>query len=355
MDLFAGAGGLSLAAKNAGLTVVAAVEKDKNAGKTYSANLIKRAKKTTLYPEDIRKLKPQKLTDKHFSGTAKCDVVLGGPPCQGFSAHRIKGAGVDDPRNDLVLRYFQFVAALKPKVFLMENVPGILWSRHKPFLDEFYKRGKRAGYVVKPWVVLDARDYGVPQRRKRVFILGIRKDFNFNGVWPPPATHGDADALLENPKLQPWITAATVFSTPAPPDDANDVHMKHSERMVEVFKATPKNGGSRSQSGRILPCHAEHDGHTDVYGRIDSRQPGPTMTTACINPSKGRFVHPTKNHGITIREAARFQTFPDSFTFEGGLTAAGAQIGNAVPVLLGKVLLKEVVKGIRTGKRKKKS
>lgn len=346
---------MSLAARNAGLTVVAAVEKDKNAGKTYTANLIKKTKKTTLYSEDIRKLKPQKLTDKHFSGRAKCDVVLGGPPCQGFSAHRIKGAGVDDPRNDLVLRYFQFVAALKPKVFLMENVPGILWSRHKPFLDAFYKQGKKAGYDVKPWVVLDARDYGVPQRRKRVFILGIRKDFVFKGAWPPPATHGGLDALLQNPRLQPWNTAATVFSTPISPDDANDLHMQHSAKLIEVFKATPKNGGSRSQSGRTLPCHADHNGHTDVYGRIDSRQPGPTMTTACINPSKGRFVHPTKNHGISVRHAARFQTFPDSFVFEGGLTAAGAQIGNAVPVLLGKVLLKEVVKGIRTGKRKKKT
>lgn len=118
--------------------------------------------------------------------------------------------------------------------------------------------------------------------------------------------------------------------------------MNHSQELIDVFMRTPINGGSRKDSGRILPCHGKHDGHKDVYGRIDPSVPGPTMTTACINPSKGRFVHPIENHGITLRQAARFQTFPDDYIFKGGLIAAGVQIGNAVPVLLGEVLLKAV-------------
>jgi DNA (cytosine-5)-methyltransferase 1 len=122
--------------------------------------------------------------------------------------------------------------------------------------------------------------------------------------------------------------------------------MQHSEQLIEVFRATPINGGSRSQSGRLLKCHEKHDGHSDVYGRINPMEPAPTMTTACINPSKGRFVHPTRHHGITVRQAARFQTFPDEFIFEGGLMAAGEQIGNAVPVVLGKALLLHIKRAI---------
>jgi DNA (cytosine-5)-methyltransferase 1 len=347
IDLFAGAGGLSLAAQNAGLTVVAAIEKNSHACKTYRENLIGKNIKTTLYEKDILEVTPQKILDAHFGDKASCDIVLGGPPCQGFSTHRINDAGVDDPRNALVLRYFEYVATLRPKVFLMENVPGILWPRHEKFLRAFYSEGEKAGYQIKQAVTLDARDYGVPQRRKRVFILGIRKDFPFNGCWPPKPTHGDESEILKNPNLKSWIPASKIFSEPLSPSDANNNHMNHSAEIIAVFKATPLNGGSRHQSGRVLNCHKEHSGHKDVYGRINPGVPGPTMTTACINPSKGRFVHPTEHHGISVRHAARFQTFPENFIFHGGLIAAGQQIGNAVPVLLGQVLLIEIVKGIK--------
>ena len=115
--------------------------------------------------------------------------------------------------------------------------------------------------------------------------------------------------------------------------------MHHGPELVAAFRNTPANGGSRRDSGRVLPCHQDHDGHKDVYGRIDKRLPAPTMTTACINPSKGRFVHPTFHHGITARQAARIQTFPEGYKFFGGLTAAGRQIGNAVPPLMAKKVL----------------
>lgn len=349
VDLFAGAGGFSLAARNADIEVVAAIEKNSYACITYRENLIGKDHLTTLYEKDILELTPQEVLAIHFDDDAPCDIVLGGPPCQGFSTHRINGAGIDDPRNVLVLRYFEYVAALRPKVFLMENVPGILWPRHEKFLKAFYSQGKKAGYKIQKAAILDARDYGVPQRRKRVFILGVRNDFSFKGNWPPKPTHGDEFAVAAKPQLQLWVPASQIFSEPLSPTDMNAIHMNHSQEMIDVFRATPINGGSRHQSGRVLPCHEEHSGHTDVYGRIDPEEPGPTMTTACINPSKGRFVHPTENHGITVRHAARFQTFPEDFIFHGGLTAAGQQIGNAVPILLGQVLLTEIKKGIQNG------
>ncbi|MHA6265697.1 DNA cytosine methyltransferase [Aliiroseovarius sp. CAU 1755] len=337
VDLFCGAGGFSLAAFKAGFHVEFAVENDKYAVDTYRENFIrKRQLRTTLYDGSINDLKPEGLVKKHFSEFG-CDIVLGGPPCQGFSTHRINDSGVDDPRNRLILSYFNFVEALQPRAFLMENVPGILWPRHVKFLDEFSSRATEAGYRVFSPSVLDARDFGVPQRRKRVFILGTRNDLPTSALsWPPSPSHSNCDD-----DLPLWVNCKEVFRETRD-QDPNDIHMKHGPELVEAFRNTPLNGGSRKDSGRILPCHEKHDGHKDVYGRIDPGQPGPTMTTACINPSKGRFVHPTEHHGITVRQAARMQTFPDDFAFSGGLTAAGRQIGNAVPVDLGVALLKPI-------------
>lgn len=343
IDLFAGAGGLSLAAIQCGWEVVAAIEKEKHACSTYRYNLINNKRKSsTLYESDILELKPQMIDQKHF-GSVGCDVILGGPPCQGFSVHRINNSGVNDPRNSLILRYFEYVSILTPMIFVMENVPGILWERHRYYLDEFYSRGEKAGYKVLNHIVLDAVDYGVPQRRKRVFILGFRNDFNIDcSNWPPQKTHGSEAECKKDSSLKPWINSRNVFEKPFPDGDENNIHMNHREEMINIFKSTPLNGGSRNQSCRILPCHQNHNGHKDVYGRIDPNKPGPTMTTACINPSKGRFVHPTEHHGITVRQAARFQTFPDDFIFKGGLMAAGIQIGNAVPIVLGKVILQAI-------------
>lgn len=349
VDLFAGAGGFSLAAKEVGFSVTAAVEINKHACNTYRFNVIKSGA-TALYEGDILNIDPLELLRLHFSSGSECDLLLGGPPCQGFSVHRINGAGIADPRNKLILRYFEFVKALTPKFFLMENVPGILWPRHKSFLERFYKEARKSKYDVKAPITIDARDYGLPQRRKRVFILGTRPDLDMDIVWPPSPTHGDYTECAKDPNLLPWVPSSRVFNMPDIDDDENNVHMRHSENLRAVFEATPLNGGSRNQSGRILPCHVTHNGHTDVYGRIDPKAPAPTMTTACINPSKGRFVHPTKPHGITVRQAARFQTFPDWFKFKGGIIAAGEQIGNAVPVDLGKVLLSAIAASLKQGR-----
>jgi len=352
VDLFAGAGGFSFAAMQAGFTVAAAVELNAHACKTYKKNIAD-AHGVSLYEGDILGVCPDTIKKLDIGDGQECDVLLGGPPCQGFSVHRIKGAGVDDPRNQLIFKYFEFVKTIRPKVFLMENVPGMLWERHRTFLDAFYLQARATDYKVLQPIEIDARDYGVPQRRKRVFILGIRGDMDLDIHWPPRPTHGDAKALEQDETLQPWLSAQTVFQMDDVAGDINNVHMRHSPELIKVFKATPKNGGSRHQSGRVLKCHQGHDGHKDVYGRIDPLKPAPTMTTACINPSKGRFVHPTEDHGITVRQAARFQTFPDSFQFEGGLIASGVQVGNAVPVKLGQILMETIKEGLISDPKKK--
>lgn len=372
IDLFAGAGGFSLAAKNLGMNILAAVENDKWARETYSKNFIDNKDKS-LCPKlygDITEIDPKEFKKELGLSVGQLDVLLGGPPCQGFSTHRINDSGVDDPRNLLLESYFKFLNELKPKVFLVENVSGILWKRHESHLNKFLKEADKAGYSVQEPVVLNARDFGVPQNRKRVFIVGFRKNLKLNFQWPPSPTHFPP----ESGKSPYWRSASEVFEKPrqkflneihkaylndgqkipelkwfnekSKNEDQNNLHMNHSEEMITRF-ANTKINGSRKDSGFTLKCHEVHDGHKDCYGRIRLDQPGNTMTTGCVNPSRGRFVHPWENHGITSRHAARFQTFPESFIFEGGLMAASKQIGNAVPIKLGEALLNQIIGFLR--------
>lgn len=353
IDLFAGAGGFSLAALLNGIDVRAAVEFDSHACETYKSNLIKKRKaKTALFEADIREVDWNLVLTKANLDKGECDLLLGGPPCQGFSTHRIKDAGVDDPRNELLGSYFESIKAIRPAAFLIENVPGLLWKRHETYLQQFLKAAEGAKYKVFAPIVLNARCYGAPQNRKRVFLLGFRADVTTKISWPPPASHfSPSDERMKSDGGISWLTAATVFDKPIPIGDPNDIHMQHSAEMTKVFKSTPLNGGSRHESNRTLSCHESHNGHKDVYGRIDPSKPGPTMTTACINPSKGRFLHPTQHHGICVRHAARFQTFPDDFVFTGGIIASGRQVGNAVPISLGVALIKEVKRALKSSSK----
>lgn len=329
---------------DAGFHVAVAAEHDKHALSTYQHNMaIRQTPPPTLIPGDLREANiPAAFNDR--SPGDECHLLIGGPPCQGFSTHRLNDAGVKDKRNSLLITYFEIMNQLKPWYFVVENVPGMLWQRHRDYLTLFYDLADKAGYDLRDPVVLDARDYGVPQRRKRVFILGQRRDRPAALAWPPASTHcasGNAPTVGK----KPWVSCRSAFTAP-PTDDENNVHMNHGTELVDAFKRTPRDGGSRKDSGRVLPCHKDHDGHKDVYGRIDRNCPAPTMTTACINPSKGRFVHPFEHHGITLRQAARIQTFPDNFVFHGGLTAGGRQIGNAVPVKMAEALLRPLFTAI---------
>lgn len=375
IDLFAGAGGFSLAALKVGFDVQAAIELDKQAAETYYSNLvIKYGAQTQLFSQDINDVDIDSLMKFQGIKQGELDLLLGGPPCQGFSSHRINDAGKNDPRNILLIRYFDFVKKLKPKVFLVENVPGLLWPRHAKYLDKFMSLARKHDYQVigdKPFI-LNARDYGVPQNRKRAFILAVREDICVDGLhWPPVPTHT---------KLGPnsWKTASCVFECPPKSillefkerliekfnfshDDAEkcinrlewggaikesdpcNTHMVHSAEMTKIFENTPLMG-DRIESGRQLKCHENYSGHLDVYGRIYPHIPSNTITTGCNNPSKGRFVHPWLPHGISLRHAARLQTFPDEYIFQGGTMAIARQIGNAVPIKLGEALLGEVKK-----------
>ncbi|MDO6542957.1 DNA cytosine methyltransferase [Photobacterium sanguinicancri] len=376
IDLFAGAGGFSLAARECGVDVIAAIELDSAASETYRKNLVRNAKqKPHLIEGDINQVNIDDLMAEVGIKSRELDLLLGGPPCQGFSTHRINGAGVDDPRNDLLLRYYEFVEKLNPKMFLIENVAGLLWKRHADYLETFLELAEEHGYKIHFCDILNARDYGVPQGRKRVFILGIRHDIEVEDlVFPPKPTHFSPTSG----KSPQWRTTSCVFEKltdelieqyiedyfrpktkltdeqarellrsldhgePVSEHDPCNFHMQPSEKMVARFVRTPLNG-SRTDSGHTLKCHSNgYKGHKDVYGRVMIHLPSNTITTGCNNPSKGRFVHPWLHHGFTMRHAARFQTFPDSYEFCGTSTQQAKQIGNAVPRELGRILIKSI-------------
>ncbi|MBW1251368.1 MULTISPECIES: DNA cytosine methyltransferase [Pantoea] len=387
LDLFAGAGGFSLAAHNLGyVDVVAAIEFDKAAAHTYKENLINRLKRETkLLQKDILLVSPKELRAELKLEKKELSLILGGPPCQGFSSHRLKDSGVNDPRNKLLLRYFAFVDEFQPKIFLVENVSGLLWERHKSYLDDFKKLSKDNNYTLTHCSILNARDYGVPQNRKRVFILGVRNDIYKDKKeihFPPLKTHFSPSSFeVKFDGKKAWRTASSVFekltpalierylsehfskkknynkdeilkmleslefeSSPVNINDPCNIHMKPTPNMEARFNATVLNG-SRADAGLEfqLKCHSDgYEGHKDVYGRMMIHLPSNTITTGCHNPSKGRFVHPWKNHGITLRHAARLQTFPDDFLFTGNTTEQARQIGNAVPPLLGEILISSI-------------
>ena len=173
IDLFAGAGGFSLAAHQAGLDVLAAIELDVAAANTYRRNIIERlGQNTHLINDDILQVDPHALRNQLGLQQGDLDLILGGPPCQGFSTHRINNAGVDDPRNQLLLRYFDFVREFRPQAFLVENVAGLFWAKHAKYLEKFRQLAEENHYTIHFCGILNAKDYGVPQNRKRAFILG---------------------------------------------------------------------------------------------------------------------------------------------------------------------------------------
>ena len=213
IDLFSGAGGFSLAALHCDLNVLAAVELDRDACQTYRNNIIaNRTPTTRLYEKDILALSGTQLREDLKLKPGELDILIGGPPCQGFSTHRINDKGVNDPRNKLLLRYFDFVKTLQPRLFLVENVPGLLWPRHAGYLEKFQRAAQENGYTMLPPVRLNARDYGVPQNRERVFLLGIRADIDAAAlVWPPAPTH-----FAPNSSRQAvWQNAAVAFEPPS--------------------------------------------------------------------------------------------------------------------------------------------
>ncbi len=329
IDLFAGAGGATQGLSDAGFRVLAAIEKDEDAAKTFATNhpdVLTRA-------DDISQVSPTGLIGD--LGLARGDLTLltACPPCQGFSTLGPGNAG--DKRNDLVAEVWKFAQALQPHAVLIENVPGL--SR-----DHRWKRLRRqlrsSGYRFRSWTV-NAKDFGVPQRRRRLIAIAIR---SAEVVFPSDLRHLlPQEFTLEAPHAREVIARAGPIETSS---DAWHRARTPTPRVLERIRAIPQNGDRYDLPVSLrLDCHERlrvqgRRAATGAYGRIQLEGPAPTMTTRCTTVSCGQFVHPTENRGISLREAALLQTFPEDYAFHGSYQSIERQIGNAVPVRLAHAL-----------------
>lgn len=316
VDLFCGCGGLTLGLVKAGFKVVAAVEVDPLAVKAYKNN----HKGVDVWEEDIQTIPSDRVVERLSLEPGELDVLAGCPPCQGFSKLRtLNGSvSVDDPRNDLILDFLRFVEVLRPKAVMLENVPRLIEDDRFAL---FSNRLEALGYLGTSQI-LNAADYGVPQRRRRlIYLAGLRVKIPFG---------------LKAGKLK---TVRDVLSglpvAGESGDSVHDISERRSEKVKKIINHIPKDGGSRKDLPEELQleCHKRCDGFKDVYGRMAWDQVAPTITTGCSNPSKGRFLHPEENRVITLREAALLQGFPPKYKFvaEIGKGALAAMIGNALP------------------------
>lgn len=316
IDLFSGCGGLSSGLNQAGFEVIGAVENDGVSADSYEKN----HKSTHLWRQDIRTLSTDLVKRSLKLKKGELDLLAGCPPCQGFSTLVTNNGRyhVEDPRNSLIYQFRRFIEDLRPKAVLMENVPDLAKTTR---FKRFKKRLEEIGYKCS-YRILDAADYGVPQRRKRlVFVAGFKKEISF--------------ALKARKKYSVRSALSQLKTSRESTDPLHDTTSNRTERIQRLIEKVPKNGGSRNQikNFKQLRCHQRCDGFHDIYGRMSWGDTAPTITSGCINPSKGRFLHPTKHRPITLREAALLQTFPRNYwiSLAKGKYKAASIIGNAFP------------------------
>ncbi|WP_164486863.1 DNA cytosine methyltransferase [Plantibacter sp. PA-3-X8] len=366
VDLFAGAGGLSLGFEMAGFDVVAAVEYDPVHAATHAYNF----PNAPVICRDVRRVEALDLLAAAQEGwkahnpegewDGVIDVVVGGPSCQGFSS--MGKQDVDDDRNELVSEFVRLVEGLSPRAFVMENVPGILAPQFASLVDDAIRRFVAAGYTLRDHSQpLDATEYGVPQRRKRVFIVGVAPGYEL----VPIAKTGSevvtvADALIGLPSL-----SGRTRSDGELLEMNREQSARYSESLTTPYLQTltdmaPARLGETDGvlSGYLVTAHSAESarrfalvpqGGTDQVSRLwrlDEHRPSRTLR-AGTGSERGSFsaarpLHPSEPRVITVREAARLHSFPDWFRFHGTNWHAHRQIGNAVPPLLAKAVAESV-------------
>jgi DNA (cytosine-5)-methyltransferase 1 len=315
VDLFSGCGGLTLGMTKAGFKTTVAVEIDESAVKAFKLN----HKNTTVLQKDIKEVQSSEIL-KLLNGEP-LHFLAGCPPCQGFSSVRRlnRKTNVRDKRNRLLLEYLRLVRELSPLTIMMENVPGL-----KDFylFKEVVRELKKLGYHLD-FKVVNIKDYGIPQRRRRLVLVGSKL--------------GHIKVASSRRKKRTVRDAIFGLSgITKTKDPIHKVFAKHSDNIMEMIKLIPKNGGSRSDLPKkyILECHLNDEvGFNDIYGRLRWDDYSTTITGGCLNPSKGRFLHPRYNRSITAREAALLQSFPKSYKFPVDITKTNLAliIGNALP------------------------
>ena len=347
IDLFAGVGGMSLGFEMAGFDVVLANEYDKDIATAYKKNHCS----TKMINEDITKLDLQSIFEQY---AGKIEVIIGGPPCQGFS-QKGKRKTIHDERNFLFKYYVKVVDLVKPKYFVMENVPNLLTAEKGYFKREIEELFSKMGYVLDAGV-LNAADYGVPQNRRRAVIIGKKTNDKKVKLLPEPidkkVTIWDAISDLaylnsgEGDETQNYKLEAKSEYQKRMRMNSNKLFnhkaTNHSKLALERLSLVPPEQGKE-----CLPQeHLTKSIYSGTWCRMQKDDVSVTITTRFDTPSSGRFTHPYLNRAITVREAARIQSFPDTFEFLGPKGSQMKQVGNAVPPILANKIAKSILDDI---------
>lgn len=369
VDLFCGAGGLSEGFVEAGFDVLAANDFDSCAAETFKLNHAG----TRFYDGPIQNISINDMLNAAGIESGELDVLIGGPPCQAFSVYNHQ-RGMHDERSGLFREYLRMVEGLMPRFVVMENVTGITSVAGGRAVDEIYHSLESLGFHVDHQV-LRAENFGVPQERRRIFFIGVRDSDSFR--WPEP-THCRLDnVLLKVPGQKPLVTVWDAISdlpelSICEGEDESDYNCepesefqhtirRRSKRLfnhvapaladinLERLKHIPQGGSWRDIPVALLPSgmkRARRSDHTKRYGRLHPDGLASTILTKC-DLHWGAFIHPTQERSLTVREAARFQTFPDCFRFLGSRGEQFRQVGNAVPPRLANAVAKAVVRMLK--------
>lgn len=345
IDIFSGAGGLSLGAEMAGFQVRFAVEKDKSAAETYRYN----HPDTLVLEDDIHNINPI----EYLQPNEHVSIVFGGPPCQGFSLSNTMTRNMKNPNNSLFEEFLRFVNEIQPDWFLFENVEGFAHFEEGKIQHLVEQRFRNMGYSVFS-KVLWASDYGVPQHRNRFFMVGNRLGIKFEYPEPFGIKITVNDAIGDLPDLMNGQQVDTL-SYKLPANKAS----KYARMMRKGSKRSRQNYVSRNADyvverythikqgenweaipDELMQNYANKSNcHSGIYRRLRANEPSVVIS----NYRKNMLIHPFQNRGLSVREAARLQSFPDKFFFKGSLMHIQQQIGNAVPPLLAKAVFEKIL------------
>jgi DNA (cytosine-5)-methyltransferase 1 len=340
IDLFSGCGGFSAGFASATTrflrySVAFGVDTDPDANSTFASSI-----GAPTVQADVNQLRPTSaiscLAKKFGITPGQPLIVIGGPPCQGFSPHRKKDPR-QDQRNDLLEAFAIIALGFQPEFIIMENVPEIFDAKHWRHFRDARAILEAAGYRVRA-KIYNLADFCVPQARFRALVIARRAGRSFE---------------MPRPELAPrhWRTVRNAIAHLPPlgyrngkPLDPMHISPRHTKRILQLIASIPKDGGSRREADkRLLPdCHSDVDGFRDVYGRLAWDEPTVSITAKCSTPSCGRFLHPSEDRNISVREAANLQGFPEDYSFAGPLIQKYRQIGNAVSPLFSKSIAKHL-------------
>jgi len=345
VDLFCGCGGLSLGFEAVGRAVksfhlAGAVDIASDAIATYGANLPIVPLNVELGEASASTVGLDDLIDALRVRSTGPLVLIGGPPCQGFSAHRKREEGPEDPRNNLVLAYARIAERLSPDFIALENVPELLSRRHWAHFTRFRAALEGLGYRVRAQIH-NLAAFGVPQERFRTLVLAAKLPFAMPSGFLAPGSFRTVRGAIG---ALPPVRAGEIS-----PQDPMHFSARHKASTLETICSVAVDGGRRP-SGVGPGCLDRVDGFRDVYGRMYWDRPANTITAYARNPASGRYVHPEQHRGLTVREAALLQGFPATFCFSGSFDSKFSQIGNAVPPIFASYVAAQVLGELHIGR-----